>query len=76
MEYVLVIHSAEEGGYWAEVPALEGCFAQGETVEDLIEDARAAIASHIEALREEGRGVPSSQGILIATVGLPEVARA
>ena len=74
MEYVLVIHPAEEGGYWAEVPTLEGCFAQGETVEDLLDDARTAILSHMEALREEGRPTPSGQGILIATVGLPEPA--
>jgi len=31
MEYVIVIHRAEEGGYWANVPALDGCFIQGET---------------------------------------------
>jgi hypothetical protein len=33
-EYLVVVHHAEEGGYWAEVPALDGCFAQGETVEE------------------------------------------
>lgn len=31
MEYTVVLHNAEEGGYWAEVPSLEGCFSQGET---------------------------------------------
>lgn len=36
MEYVVVIHTADEGGYWAEVPAFEGCFAQGETIEKLL----------------------------------------
>jgi predicted RNase H-like HicB family nuclease len=55
MEYVLIIHRAEEGGYWAEVPALPGCFAQGETLDELYEDARGAIASHLEALRAEGQ---------------------
>lgn len=74
MEYVLVIHRAEEGGFWAEVPALEGCFVQGETVEDLIEEARAAIASHLEALREFGEAALSSGEILIATVKVPELA--
>jgi len=51
MEYVLVIHAAEEGGYWAEVPSLPGCFTQGETVEEVLRRAPDAIASHIEALR-------------------------
>lgn len=68
MDYVLVIHRAEEGGYWAEVPALEGCFAQGETIEELLDEARAAIASHLDALREDGRAAPSGDGVLIATI--------
>ncbi len=72
MEYVLVIHQAEEGGYWAEVPALEGCLIQGETLEELLEDAPAAIASHLEALREDGQPVPAGTSIIIATVRAAE----
>ena len=30
-----IIHEAEEGGFWAEVPALPGCFTQGETLPEL-----------------------------------------
>ncbi|MEX2225954.1 MAG: type II toxin-antitoxin system HicB family antitoxin [Dehalococcoidia bacterium] len=71
MEYLLVIHSAEEGGYWAEVPALPGCFTQGETLDELLAEARDAISSHIEALREDGQAIPEEQ-IVIATVHLPE----
>ncbi|HYU18708.1 MAG TPA: type II toxin-antitoxin system HicB family antitoxin [Chloroflexota bacterium] len=74
MEYVLVIHPAEEGGYWAEVPALEGCFAQGETLEELLAEAREAIRSHIQALKEDGQAVPEEPGIIIATVRTPEPA--
>jgi predicted RNase H-like HicB family nuclease len=58
MEYVLVIHPAEEGGYWAEIPALPGCFVQGESLEDLLSDAPDAIASHLDALRMDGQAVP------------------
>ena len=72
MDYVLVIHRAEEGGYWAEVPVLEGCFAQGESIEDLLEDARQSIAAHLDALREDSRPLPEGSGILIATVRVPE----
>ena len=70
MEYVLVIHRAEEGGYWAQVPALEGCFAQAETLDDLLDEAREAITSHLEALREDGR--PEPEATMIATVLMPE----
>lgn len=72
MEYILVIHQSEEGGYWAEVPALDGCFIQGETIEDLLDDAPAAIASHLEALKESGQPIPEDRGIIVATVRMPE----
>ena len=75
MEYVGLIHSAEEGGYWAEVPALPGCFAQGETLEELLEEAQGAIASHLEALRDAGQAVPQER-VIIATVQAPELAKA
>jgi predicted RNase H-like HicB family nuclease len=73
MEYILVIHPAEEGGYWAEVPALEGCFVQGESVEDLLSDAPGAIASHLEALRGDGRSILPDTSLIVATVTVPEV---
>ena len=71
MEYVIVIHRAEEGGYWADVPALEGCFMQGETLEEVLADAPSAIASHIAALQENHQPVPIEAGVLLATVALP-----
>ena len=69
MSYALVIHDAEEGGYWAEVPALPGCFVQGETIEEVLAEAPDAIESHIEALRADGQPVPHDGRVLIATVG-------
>lgn len=71
MDFVVVIHAAEEGGYWAEVPTLPGCFAQAETVEDLLKEMREAIASHIEVLQETGEQISSEANVLIATVRLP-----
>ncbi|MCX5758285.1 MAG: type II toxin-antitoxin system HicB family antitoxin [Candidatus Hydrogenedentes bacterium] len=37
------IHEAEEGGYWAEVPAIPGCATQGETFDELKHNLREAI---------------------------------
>ncbi len=70
MEYVIVIHTAEEGGYWAEFPALPGCFTQGETIEEVLEDAPLAAQSHIEALREFGQPIPDEH-LLVATIQIP-----
>jgi len=38
-----IIHKAEEGGYWAEVPSLPGCVTQGETLNELKANLREAI---------------------------------
>jgi len=39
----VVIHEAEEGGYWAEVPAIPGCATQGETIDELMKNVREAV---------------------------------
>jgi len=39
----VIIHAAEEGGYWAEVPALPGCLTEGDTREELLTNLREAI---------------------------------
>lgn len=36
MKLKIVIHEAEEGGYWAEIPAIPGCVTQGETFDELL----------------------------------------
>jgi predicted RNase H-like HicB family nuclease len=33
----IIVHEAEEGGYWAEVPSLPGCATQAETIEELLQ---------------------------------------
>jgi predicted RNase H-like HicB family nuclease len=43
MKVKAIIHEAEEGGFWAEVPALPGCVTQGETVEEVTSNLREAI---------------------------------
>jgi len=71
MEYTVLIHDAEEGGYWGEVPALPGCFSQGETVDEMLCNLRDAIRSHIAALKEEGLSVPTDNGLVLARVAVP-----
>ena len=57
--YAIILYpEPEEGGYSVTVPALPGCFTQGETMEEAIERAKEAIALHIEGLVAEGLPVP------------------
>jgi predicted RNase H-like HicB family nuclease len=44
--YKAVVH-AEDGGYWAEVPELPGCFTQGDTLDEVYHNLTEAIACHL-----------------------------
>jgi len=43
MKLKVIVHRAEEGGFWAEVPAIPGCATQGETYEELLKNLADAI---------------------------------
>ena len=43
MKLKVVVHEAEEGGYWAEVPAIPGCATQGESFEELLSNLYEAV---------------------------------
>ena len=49
MKLKVIVHEAEEGGYWAEVPALPGCATQGDTIEELIRNLQEAVEGWLEA---------------------------
>lgn len=43
MKLKVIVHDAEEGGYWAEVPSIPGCATQGETFEELLSNIYEAV---------------------------------
>ena len=47
MKYSVVVHKAGEGGYWVEVPALPGCYSQGETREEALGNVKEAIQLYV-----------------------------
>jgi predicted RNase H-like HicB family nuclease len=73
MEYTIMIHKAEEGGFWAEVPALSGCFSQGETIEETIANTKEAIELHISCLKEDNEMIPDDEVFLISRVKVETV---
>jgi predicted RNase H-like HicB family nuclease len=48
-----IVHPAEDGGFWAEVPALPGCFTQGETVQEIRANLQEAIEGWLLAAEPE-----------------------
>jgi predicted RNase H-like HicB family nuclease len=43
MKLKVIVHDAEEGGYWAEVPVIPGCATQGESFEELLQNLYEAV---------------------------------
>jgi predicted RNase H-like HicB family nuclease len=62
--YAIVIHQEPDGGFWAEVPALPGCYSQGETENELIENIREAIAGVLDVMKANGTSPESNIRIL------------
>jgi predicted RNase H-like HicB family nuclease len=52
MKLKVLVHPAEEGGFWAEVPALPGCVSEGDTLEETLANIREAAAGWLEVAAE------------------------
>ncbi len=55
---VLVYEDEEEGGFWATVAELPGCFTTGETIKEIESNIKDAIETHLDALRAVGQEPP------------------
>ena len=66
MQIKAIIHPAEEGGYWAEVPALPGCITEGDSMEEVINNLQDAIQGWLEVAIESKIVDEKSQVIEIA----------
>jgi predicted RNase H-like HicB family nuclease len=60
MKLKVVIHEAEEGGYWAEVPAIPGCVTQGDSFEELLANIYEAVEACMSV--DVAEYEPSSKG--------------
>ena len=58
LNYTVKVHPAKEGRFWAEVPALPGCFTQGDSIEEITAMAKEAIEGFIVALTKERQPIP------------------
>ena len=54
MKIKVVVHDAEEGGFWAEVPAIPGCASQGETMDELLKNLHEAVEGCLSVPPERG----------------------
>ena len=56
--YHALVFEAVEGGFWCQVAELPGCATQGESLDELMANARDAIEVFTNAMREDGDAVP------------------
>jgi len=63
MRYAVIIEQAE-GNYSAYVPDLPGCITTGNSLIEIEQNIREAIAFHIEGLREEGLPIPTPSTVV------------
>jgi predicted RNase H-like HicB family nuclease len=61
MKLKVLLHIAEEGGYWAEVPALPGCVSEGESRDETLANIRTAAEGWLEVSAERAKGDPEAQ---------------
>jgi predicted RNase H-like HicB family nuclease len=52
MKFNVILEPAEEGGFNVIIPALDGCFTQGETTEEALKNAKEAIRCYLEGLEK------------------------
>ena len=62
--YPIIIYPAEEGGYVAEIPALKGCLAQGETTAECLRELKTVQSLWLESAKRNNRKIPSTDDVL------------
>jgi predicted RNase H-like HicB family nuclease len=72
--YTVVLDPDPEGGYSVSVPALPGCFTQGETLEEALLMAREAIELHLAGMVADGEPLPDDVQPLLTLVQVDEPA--
>ena len=67
MKFIVVLEPAEEGGFNVSVPALDGCFTQGENEEESLKNAKEAILCYLEGM-EKVNEIKTKPGLIAKEV--------
>ena len=66
MKIKVIVHDAEEGGFWAEVPSIPGCATQGDSFEELLQNLYEAIEGCLSVDVDDPPGTPGGRVLEIA----------
>jgi antitoxin HicB len=68
----VLLEPDETGGYVVVCPSLQGCYSQGETIEEALANIREAIQLCLDDLRDRGEPLPDPSNVLIGSVVVSE----
>jgi len=68
LDFKVFLEPDEDGGYVVVCPSLQGCYSQGETVEEALANIREVIEMCLEELRERAEPIPDPSNVLIGSV--------
>lgn len=63
-----IVIESDSDGYFVSCPSLQGCYSQGETYEEAVENIKDAIRLHIEDRRASGEAIPAAVTVSLSTV--------
>ena len=69
INFKVVLHKEDDGGYWVEVPSMPGCVSEGDNREDALKNIEEAILLHLESFAEY-KEVKKSKDIEVKTVSI------
>jgi predicted RNase H-like HicB family nuclease len=67
-DFKVILEPDESGGYVISCPSLPGCYTQGETLEEAMENIKEAIALCLEDMESQGEEIPDPSKILVGSV--------
>ena len=72
LDFKVLLEPDQTGGYVVICPSLQGCYSQGETVEEALANIREAIQLCLDELRDRGEPLPDPSNVLIGSVVVSE----
>lgn len=66
MKLQIVLEPSEEGGFTVYAPSLPGCFSEGDSKEEALENIKEAIALYLEPIEDDALLSPNAQILEIA----------
>ena len=72
LDFKVLLEPDETGGYVVSCPSLQGCYSQGETIEEALANIREAIELCLDELRDRGEPLPDPSNVLIGSVIVSE----